>query len=70
MGLDNYMAQGIKSHKTGITASSAIKVNGAVAAGSKTIAIDGATLTGKLIKGDLLGIDGKQYVVTEDTAEA
>lgn len=70
MGLDNYMAQGVKQHTTGITAGTAVKVNGPVTAGATTLAIDGTTLTGKLVKGDILTIKGKQYTVTEDTADA
>lgn len=70
MGLDNYMSQAVKQHTTGITAATAVKVNGAVTAGATTLAIDGTTLTGKLVKGDVLTIGGKSYVVTEDTAEA
>ena len=65
MGLDNYMSQGIHQHTTGITSASAVKVNGAVTAGATTLAIDGTALVGKLVKGDVLTIDGKNYVVTE-----
>lgn len=70
MGLDNYMSQAVKAHKTGITAATAVKVNGAVTAGATQLAIDGTSLTGKLLRGDLLTISGKTYVVTEDTADA
>ena len=70
MGLDNYMSQGIHQHTTGITSASAVKVNGAVTAGATTLAIDGTALVGKLVKGDVLTIDGKSYVVTEDSAAA
>lgn len=70
MGIDNYMSQAVKVHTTGITAATAVKVNGAVTAGATQLAIDGTTLTGKLVKGDVLTISGKSYVVTEDTATA
>lgn len=70
MGLENYMSQAVKSHTTGITAATAVKVNGAVTAGATSLAIDGSSLAGKLLKGDLLTIGGKTYVVTEDTAAA
>lgn len=70
MGLDNYMSQAVKVHTTGITAATAVKVNGAVTAGATALAIDGTTLTGKLVRGDVLTIGGKNYVVTEDTADA
>ena len=70
MGFDNYMAQGVKKHTTGITAATAVKVNGAVTAGATTLSIDGTALTGKLVKGDLMTIGGVNYVVTEDSAAA
>ena len=70
MGLDHYMSQAVCSHVTGITAATAVKVNGAVSAGATSLAIDGSALTGKLVKGDLLSIKGKTYVVTADTANA
>jgi hypothetical protein len=69
-GLDNYMSQSINKHITGITGASALKVNGAVAAGASSLAITGTTLTGKFVKGDVIVISGKDYVVTEDTADA
>lgn len=69
-GLENYMAQGVKVVKTGITAATAVKVNGAVTAGAKQLAIDGTTLTGKLLAGEILYIGGKCYKVAEDTSAA
>lgn len=69
-GMENYMAQGVKSHATGITAATSVKVNGQVTAGATQLGIDGTSLTGKLLKGDILTINGKTYVVTEDTANA
>ena len=69
-GMDNYMSQAVKSHATGITAATAVKVCGAVTAGATTLSIDGSSLTGKLVKGDILTISGKNYVVTEDSGEA
>lgn len=69
-GLENYMAQGVKTVKTGITAATAVKVNGAVTAGAKQLAIDGSTLTGKLLAGEILYIGGKAYKVAEDTSAA
>lgn len=70
MGIEHYMTQAVKSHQTGITAATAVKVNGAVTAGAVKLSIDGTSLTGKLVKGDLMQIDGKSYVVTEDSANA
>lgn len=69
-GLDNYMAQGIKQHTTGITKATDVKVNGKVTAGATSLAIDGTALTGKLVKGDILTIKKNNYVVVEDTADA
>lgn len=69
-GLDNYMAQGVKQHATGITAATSVKVNGKVTEGSTTLSIDGTTLTGKLVKGDVITIKKNNYVVVEDTGEA
>ena len=69
-GMDNYMSQAVKTYKTGITAATAIKVNGAVTAGAKQLAIDGTTLTGKLLAGEVLYIGGKAYKVAEDTSSA
>lgn len=69
-GLENYMSQAVKNVATGITGATAVKVNGAVTAGAKQLAIDGTTLTGKLLAGEILYIAGKCYKVAEDTANA
>lgn len=69
-GMEHFMSQAVQKHETGVTAAVGVKVNGAVSAGATQLAIDGTTLTGKLVKGDLLVIGGKSYVVTEDTAAA
>lgn len=70
MGFDNYMSQGVSRHETGITAASAVKVNGTVQAGDTALSIDGSALTGQLMKGDILVIDGKNYTVTQNSAVA
>ena len=70
MGMDHYMSQAVAQHETGITAATAVKVNGSVAEGSTTLSIDGTSLTGKLVKGDLIKIGGNTYTVTEDSAAA
>ncbi len=70
MGFDNYMSQGVNRHESGITTATAVKVNGSVIAGATTLSIDGTALEGKLMKGDILTIDGKNYTVTEETAAA
>lgn len=69
-GMDNYMSQGVWKHVCGLTAASGVKVNGAVSAGATSLNIDGTSLAGKLVKGDVLTIGGKHYVVTEDSAAA
>ena len=70
MGFENYMAQGVAHHESGITSSSAVKVSGSVSEGDTSLNLNATTLTGKLLKGDILTINGKTYVVTEDSAEA
>lgn len=69
-GLDNYMSQAVKTHKSGITASSAVKVSGEVSEGATKLTVTGTTLTGNFVKGDLLKIDGICYTVTKDTESA
>ncbi len=68
MRLENYMSQAVKHHKKG-TLSDGGKPKTATAAGSTTLTLSGASLTGTLVKGDILTILGDSYVVTED-AEA
>ncbi|MBR1585049.1 MAG: P22 coat protein [Clostridia bacterium] len=70
MGMDHYMSQAVKQHKTGITAASGVKVASAVAAGDRKLSLSGASLAGKLVKGDLIRINGATYAVTADTAAA
>ena len=70
MGFDNYMAQGVVHHESGVTAASAVKTSGTVTEGDTSLNLTGTTLTGKLSKGDILTIKGLNYVVTEDSAVA
>ena len=70
MGMENYMSQGIRHHATGITAATGVKVSGAVSEGANKLSLSGTSLTGKLVKGDLLQIGGKTYTVTQDSAAA
>lgn len=70
MGMDHYMSQAVCQHQTGITSASAVKLQGAVAAGDDTLSLHGTTLTGNLSKGDLIQIGGKTYAVTQDSAAA
>lgn len=69
-GIENYMSQGVQNHATGITAATAVKVAGAVTAGATQLSINATTLTGKLVAGDIMVIDGKNYVVAADSANA
>ena len=69
-GLDNYMAQGIKKHSTGATAFTTVKLGASASVGATEISLSGATITGKLVKGDVLTVLNENYVVTEDTAAA
>ena len=64
-GIDYYTTQAVKKHVTGLTASSGVKLASAVSAGASSL-----SLTGKLVKGDLLLIAGDSYTVTQDTAQA
>lgn len=69
-GLNNYMSQAVRNHQTGITASEGLKVKTKTNAGDTTLSITGTNLAGHFVKGDLLTIGGKNYVVTKDSAEA
>ncbi len=69
-GIDHYMSQGVWHHTCGLTASTGVKVNGAVSAGATSLSIDGTSLAGKLVRGDVLKIAGGSYAVTEDSAQA
>ena len=66
-GLENFMSQQVAVHEAGtFTAVSTPKVNAKATVGSDTIAIKGGSASETLVKGDLLIIDGQQYVVTEN----
>ena len=69
-GIENYMAQSVAKHETGITAAEGVKLSAAAADGATTISLTGTSLTGKLVKGDILTILGSTYVVTADSATA
>lgn len=65
-GLENYMTQAIKDHAPGTAISSGATITAGAAAtkGALTVKLKVATGTGTLVKGDLLTIGGKSYVVT------
>lgn len=67
-GIENYMSQSIKTHTPGDAnaGEGMMKVKAAVT-DSATFNINGtATVTGSIVKGDILKVGGKNYVVTED----
>lgn len=68
-GLDNYMSQVIKVHTKG-TLSAAVKPKAATSAGATTLTLAATTVTGTLVKGDILTILGDNYTVTEDVTAA
>lgn len=67
-GFNVFMDQNVKNHTKGTLTADAgtIKVKGAVSAGATQIVIDGTNLTGTLVKGDVITINGKPYGVTEN----
>ena len=70
-GLSNYYSQDVYVHSAGAaTAATSPKVNGTVAEGATTMAIDASAMTGALKKGDLMTIAGATYTVTADSADA
>jgi hypothetical protein len=70
-GLDNYMAQSVKTHAAG-GYSALTDAKATASAGAVTISITSTagTSTASLKKGDLFTLGGNQYVVTADTAAA
>ncbi len=77
MGLDNYMAQGVKTVASGNltwggTGATGLKVKDAVAEASSVVAVSnaasGGTLTGKVLAGDIVVLGGRHYVCTEEAA--
>ena len=67
MGLDNYMAQGVKAHTAGSLAGiTGIKASSKTNAGLNTITLSKDTLTGNVKKGDIITIAKENYVITED----
>ncbi len=69
-GFNIFMDQNIQDHEAGQLSATGgdIQVKGSVAAGTSSIVLgtDGSALTGNLVKGDLLVIAGKYYVVAQD----
>lgn len=69
IGIDNYMDQNIETHVAGgYTALTDVTITaGAEKATSITLTSAAGASTAKLLKGDIFTLDGKQYVVTEET---
>lgn len=68
-GLDNYMSQAVKTHKKG-TLSAAVKPKAATSKGAETLTLSAASVTGTLVKGDILTILNDTYVVKETATAA
>lgn len=70
-GLENYMTQAVCRHEAGTlkAGSGNLKVSAKVT-DSSTVKITGTSVTGKLVKGDVLKIGVKTYAVTEDAEES
>lgn len=72
MGIDWYMAQGVKTHTSGTLGGTPL-VNGAVSAGATTMNIDGAATSGTLAVGDLFtvaGVTGQFRITAAATASS
>lgn len=69
-GMGNFMSQAVKTHTAGgYTAATAPKIKTETVAGD-TISVKATAGTGKLLKGDVFTLAGKQYTVKADTANA
>ena len=71
-GFNIFMDQNVIPHTKGTLTGDegTVKIKGAVSAGSTQLVIDGTNLTGTLVKGDILSIGGKTYVIKENTTAA
>ncbi|MBE5783267.1 MAG: P22 coat protein [Clostridiales bacterium] len=70
MGMEHFMSQAVKLHETGITAAQDVKVYGVVEDGATSLSLSGTSLSGKLVKGDLIKIGEATYAVTQDSEDA
>lgn len=71
LGFDTVLANNIAAHSNGTVAhTGTFAVNGAVAAGATTMAVDATTLTGTWKAGSIFTIGGNPYVVTADVTAA
>ena len=69
-GVDYYMSQAVKKHVSGLSSANGLKLSAAVSAGADSLSLTASSLTGKLVKGDLLLIGSDTYTVTQDSASA
>ncbi len=69
LGFDTFMDQNIKTHTSGTLGSCKVKTQAEI--GATTITLTNTTLTGNLVKGDIITINGDtaQYLITQ-AAEA
>ncbi len=68
-GLDNYMSQAVKKHTKG-TLSAAVKPKASTSAGATSLTLSAQSVSGTLVKGDVLTILGDNYVVCADATAA
>ena len=69
-GIDYYMSQAVRKHSCAVGAASGVKLASATNAGDTDVDLSATTLSGKLLKGDLIKIGEDYYTVKEDTAQA
>ena len=71
-GFNIFMDQNVIPHTKGTLTGDegTVKIKGAVSAGSTQLVIDGTNLTGTLVKGDIISIGGKTYVIKENATAA
>lgn len=79
-GIDNYMAQGVKTHSGGAltpggTGASGLQVKTAITTASDEVVLESnasasGTLTGSVKAGDIVTINGKPYVIMADATAA
>lgn len=69
IGFDNYMSQQVCSHTAGtLAATTSLQIQADAVKGATQIVINASssgTLSGTLVKGDILTVDGNTYAVTE-----
>ena len=69
-GVEYFTTPAVMKHVSGITAATGVKLSADADEGDTAVALTATSLTGKLVKGDVLVIGGDCYAVTEDSAAA